>query len=100
MVSETLLCKCFVCKEKIIVYQTSLRLNERAKNSNLEQRKGKLFPPLPRFSNRRENLEKRCVNEPTKFDTTDILLAYIATFPPKNRSDNFSIILEGMKKKT
>ena len=58
-------------------------LNERAKNSNLEQPTGKLFPPFPRFSNRRENLEKRRVNEPTKFDTTDTLLAHVATFPPK-----------------
>ena len=36
----------------------SYGLNERAKNSNLEQQKGKLFPSLPRFCNRRENLEK------------------------------------------
>ena len=54
---------------------------------------------MPRFSNRRENLEKRRVNEPTKFDTTDTLLAHIATFPPKNRSDNFRRILEEMKRK-
>ena len=60
------------------------RLNERAKNSNLEQPTCKLFPSLPRFRNRRENLEKRNVNEPTKFDTNDTLLAHIATFPPKN----------------
>ena len=50
-------------------------LNERAKNSNLEQPTGKLFPLLPRFGNRRENLEKRCVNEPTKFDAIDTLLS-------------------------
>ena len=31
-------------------------LNKRAKNSNLEQPTGKLFLPLSRFSNRRENL--------------------------------------------
>ena len=40
-------------------------LNERAKNSNLEQPTDKLIPPLPRFCNRRENLVKRRVNEPT-----------------------------------
>ena len=74
-------------------------LNERAKNSNLEQPKGKLFLPLPRFGNRRENLEKRRVNKPTKFDITDTLLACIAKFPPKTRSDNFRRILEGMKRK-
>ena len=55
-------------------------LNERAKNSNLEQPTGKLFPPLPRFGNRRENLEKRRVNEPTKFDTSNALLAHIVIF--------------------
>ena len=44
-------------------------LNERAKNSNLEKPTSKLFPPLARFSNRHENLEKRLVNEPTKFDS-------------------------------
>ena len=44
-------------------------LNERAKNSNLEKPTSKLFPPFPRFSNRHENLEKRLVNEPTKFDS-------------------------------
>ena len=74
-------------------------LYERAKNSNLEQPTGKLFPPMPRFGNRRENLEKRCVNEPTKFDAIDTLSAYIAKFPPKTRSDNFRIILEEMKQK-
>ena len=74
-------------------------LNERAKNSSLEQPTCKLFPPLPRFSNSRENLEKRSVNEPTKFDTTDTLLAHIETFPPKNRRDNFRRILKGMKRK-
>ena len=72
-------------------------LNERAKNSNLEQPKGKLFLPLPRFGNRRENLEKRRVNKPTKFDTTETLQAHIATFPPNNRSDNFCKILKGMR---
>ena len=72
-------------------------LNERAKNSSLKQ--GKLFPPLPRFGNRRENLEKRRVNEPTKSDTTETLLAHIATFPQKRGSDNFRRILEGMKVK-
>ena len=77
----------------------SYGLNERAKNSNLEQPTGKLIPPFPRFSNRRKNLEKRCVNEATKFDTTDTLLAHIATFSQKNRSDNFCTILEGMKRK-
>ena len=60
-------------------------LNERAKNSNLEQPTGKPFQPLPRFGNRRENLEKRRVNELTKYDTTETLLAHIATLPPKNR---------------
>ena len=54
---------------------------------------------MPRFSNRRENLEKRRVNERTKFDKTDTLLVHIATFLPKNRSDNFRRILEGMKRK-
>ena len=77
----------------------SYGLNERAKNSNLEQLTGKLFPPLPRFGNRCENLEKRRVIEPTKFDTTDTLFAHIATFPPKTRSDNFRRILERMKRK-
>ena len=51
---------------------------------------------MPRFSNKRENLEKKRFNEPTKFDTPDTLLA---TFLPKNRSDNFRRILEGMKRK-
>ena len=74
-------------------------LNERAKNFNLEQPNGKLFPPLTRFINRRENSEKRRVNEPTKFDKTDTLLAHIATFPQKNGSDNFRRILEGTKRK-
>ena len=74
-------------------------LNERAKNSNLEQPTGKLFSPLLRVSNKRENLEKKRVNEPTKFDTSDILLAHIATFPPKNRCDHFRRILDGMKRK-
>ena len=74
-------------------------LNERAKNSSLEQQAGQLFLPLPRFSNRPENLEKRRVNEPTIFDTSDTLLAYIAKFSPKTRSDNLRGILEGMKRK-
>ena len=74
-------------------------LNERAKNANLEQPTGKPSPPLPRFSYRCENLEKRQFNEPTKFGTSDTLLAHIATFLPKNRSDNFRRILEGMKRK-
>ena len=84
-------------KKLCTIYPYSL--NETAKNSNLEQPTGKLFPPLPRFGNNRENLEKRRVNEPTKFDTTDTLLAHIETFPPKNRRDNFHRILEGMDKK-
>ena len=74
-------------------------LYKRAKNSNLEQSTGKTFPLFLRFSNRRENLEKKRVNEPTKSDATDTLLARKATFPPKNRSDYFRRILEGMKKK-
>ena len=74
-------------------------LNETAKNSNLDQPTVKLFPQIPRFSNRRESLEKRLVNEPTRFDTTDTLLANTAIFPPKNRSEYFRRILEGMKKK-
>ena len=74
-------------------------LKERSENSNLEQPTGKAFPPLPKFGTRRENLEKRRVNEPTKFGTTEILLAPIAAFPAKNRSDNFRRILEGMKGK-
>ena len=73
-------------------------LNERAKNSNLEQAAGKNFPPMPAFSNRRENLEKSRVNEPTKFGATNTLLAHIATFPPKNRTGNCRRILEGMKR--
>ena len=47
----------------------------------------------------RENSEKRRVNELTKFDTNDILSAQVATFPPKNRSDNFHRIFDGMKRK-
>ena len=74
-------------------------LNIRAKISNLEQPTGKPFPPIRRFDNKRENLEKRSGNEPTKFDTTRTLLAHIARFPPKNRSDNFRRILKGMKGK-
>ena len=74
-------------------------LSERDKNSNLEQPTGKLFLLLPGFGNRRQNLKKRRVKEPTKFDTTDTLIAHIATFPPKTRSDNFRRILEGMKRK-
>ena len=65
----------------------------------MEQPTGKFFPPLPRLGNRRENLEKRGVNEPTKFDTTETLLAHIATFPPKNSSYNFRRILKVMKGK-
>ena len=55
--------------------------------------------PLPSLSNRRENLEKKRVHEPTKFDRTDTLLAHIATFPPENKSVNFRRILEEMKRK-
>ena len=54
---------------------------------------------MPKFGNKRENLEKRRVNEPTKFDTTYTLLAHITTFPPKSGSENFRRILEGMKRK-
>ena len=72
---------------------------ERAKTSNLEQPTGKLFLPLPRFDNKCENIEKRRVNEPIKFDTTDTLLAHIAAFLSKNKSDNFRRILERMKKR-
>ena len=39
---------------------------------------------------------KKCVNETTKFDKTETLLAHI--FPPKNRNDNFRRILERMKR--
>ena len=39
------------------------------------------------------------MNEPTKFNTTETLLAHIGTFPPKNRNYNFRRILEGMKGK-
>ena len=53
---------------------------------------------MPRFGNRRENLEKRHVNEPTKFDIAETLLGHI-TFPPKTRSDNFRTILQRMKRK-
>ena len=72
-------------------------LNERAKNSNLEQPTGKLLS-LPRVGNRQENLEKRRANEPTKFDTTDTLSAHTATFAPKTRSDNFRRILGDLRK--
>ena len=54
---------------------------------------------LPKQCDRGENIKKRYINEPTKFDTTDtLLLAQIATFPQKTRSDNFRKILEGMKR--
>ena len=72
-------------------------LIDRAESCNVKQPTDKLFPPLPRFSNRSENLEKRPVNDPTKFDTTDTSLIPIAIFPPKSRSENFRRILEGMK---
>ena len=72
-------------------------LNERAKSFNLEQPTCKLFSPFPQFHNRYEDLEKRCINKPIKFDTNETLSAHIATFPPKNRSDNFGRVLEGMK---
>ena len=52
-------------KLRTIIY--SYNVNERVKNSNLELPTGKLFPPLPRFGNRREKLEKRRVNKPTKY---------------------------------
>ena len=84
-------------KKLRIIYPYAL--NERAKSSNLEQPTAVLFPSLPRFSNRHENLEKRRVNETTKFHTTDTLLAHIATFSAKNRSENFRSILEEMKRK-
>ena len=74
-------------------------LNERAKNYNLEQPIGKVFPPLPKFGTTRENLEKRRANEPTKFDTIETLLAAIVASPAKNGSDNFRRILEGMNGK-
>ena len=103
MASENLLCKSFVCKAKIIEWTNcatfSDRLDERAKNSNLQQPTGKPFSSLPRFSNRPKNLEKKRVDEPTKFDTTENLLAHIATFSLKNRNDNFRIILKGVKEK-
>ena len=70
-------------------------LNKNVKISNLKQ--GKLFSPLPRFGNRPENLEKRRVYEPTKFNTTETLLDHIATFPQKDGSDNFRKISERMK---
>ena len=54
---------------------------------------------MPRFSNRHEKLEKRRVNEPTKFDTTETLPVHITKFSPKNRSGNFCRILERMKGK-
>ena len=72
-------------KKLRIVYPNGL--NERAKNSNLEQVTGV------------RTQRKRRVNEPTKFDTTDTFLAHIATFPRKNKSDKFLTILEGMKRK-
>ena len=75
--------------------------NERAKHSNLKQPTGKLFLPLPKYrhENSHENLEKRRVNEATKFDITETLLDCIATFPPKKRSGKFLRILDGMKGK-
>ena len=69
-------------------------LNETAKNSNLDQPTVKLFPQILRFSNRRESLEKRLVNEPTRFDTTDTLLANTAIFPPKNIQFQFFSIVK------
>ena len=87
----------YLMKKLRIIYPYAL--NERAKSPNLEQPTGELFPPLPRFSNRHGNLEKRRVNEPTKFHTSDTLLAHIVTFPPKNRSENFRSILERMNRK-
>ena len=42
----------------------------------------KVFPPLPKFGNKRDNKQ-------TKFDTAETLLAHIETFPPKSRSGNF-----------
>ena len=80
------------------IYYIYIFIYIRAKNSNLEQPTSKLFRPWPRFGNRHENLLKRRVNEPTKFDTTDTLLAHIEKLPPKTRNDNFRRILEGMKR--
>ena len=77
----------------------SYRLNERVKNSNLEQPAGKISLPFPRFGNRLEILEKRRVHEPTKFDTTETILTHITTFAQKNRIDSFRKILEGMRGK-
>ena len=74
-------------------------LNERAKKTNLEQPTGKLFLRLSRYGNRCQNLEEIRVNETTKFDTIETLLAHIAIFPQKSRSDNFRRILERMKGK-
>ena len=80
-----------------IIHHISLRSQRKSQNSNLEQTGAKLFPLLPKFGGRPENLEQRRVNKPTKFDTTETLQAHIATFPPNNRSDNFCKILKGMR---
>ena len=45
-------------------------LHEREQSSNLEKPTDKPFMVFPRFSNRREVLEKVRVKVPTKFDTT------------------------------
>ena len=70
-------------------------LNERAKSFNLEQPTGKLFPPLPRFANRCENLEKRFVNKTNQIRRN----LYLSSSHSKILSDSFYTILEGMKRK-
>ena len=94
-----------VCLQKEDYWMKKLRtiyshsLIDRGESCNVKQPTDKLSPPLPRFSNRRENLEKKPLNDPTKCDTTDTSLIPIAIFPPKGRSENFRRILEGMKRK-
>ena len=69
-------------------------LTERTKNSNLEHPTSKLFPPLPRFGDRRENLSINQTNlrQLTPYQLTE-------EFPPRNKSENFRRILEGRKGK-
>ena len=72
-------------------------LNETAKISNLEQARGKFFPSLLKFGNRRENLGKIQVNELNKIYTTETLLVHKATFP-RNSSKNFCKSLKKNRK--
>ena len=58
---------------------------KKPKTLTWNNQRAKFFRQMPRFSNRRGNLENRRVNEPIKVDTTDALLAHTATFPQKIR---------------